>query len=234
MGDKAIVHPVTVPRAAVAAAEVVPALQGIVNAAVASAEAGLAKEGRTVSCRKGCAACCRLLVPVSRTEGEALLGLIDAMPAERRAVLAGRFEAASRRLSEAGLRERLLDPGRRTGSSDRELSLAYSALGIACPFLDEEVCSIHGDRPLVCREYLVTSPAELCSSPTQAGVTAVPVPKLSVAARGVDEDRAEANTTARWFPLALLPDWSKSRPTRSAPKRPGPEWVERFLRRMAR
>jgi Fe-S-cluster containining protein len=34
-----------------------------------------------------------------------------------------------------------------------------------CPFLEDESCSIHPDRPLVCREYLVTSPAELCAGP---------------------------------------------------------------------
>ena len=74
---------------------------------------------------------------------------------------------------------------------------AYFALGIPCPFLEEESCSIHPDRPLVCREYLVTSPAELCAGPTQEGVTPVPVPKVSLAARGLQDEREE------WFPLAL-------------------------------
>src|SRR5579883_1705016 len=82
IGGRPIIHPVTVPRGAVTAAEIVPALQGIVTAAIASAEAG-----QTVSCRKGCAACCRYLAPISRTEGEALLDVIDALPAERQAAL---------------------------------------------------------------------------------------------------------------------------------------------------
>ena len=229
VGDMRIVHPVTVPKQAVAAAEIVPALQGIVNAVVASAEAG-----KTISCRKGCGACCRQLVPISRTEGEALLALVEAMPKDRRRSLSERFAAANEALTKAGLRDRLLDPGQRTGWTDRDLSTAYFALGIACPFLEEESCSVHADRPLVCREYLVTSPAALCAGATQEGVTPVPVPKTSLAARGLDEDRAEVDTSARWFPLALLLEWNKERPRRTPARRPGPEWIERFLKRMGR
>ena len=54
-------------------------------------------------------------------------------------------------------------------SLDREtahaLGLKYFALGIPCPFLEEERCTIHEIRPLRCREYLVVSPAEHCAHP---------------------------------------------------------------------
>ena len=211
VGELRIVHPITVPAAPVPATEVVPALQGLVNAVVEAAEAG-----QTISCRKGCGACCRQLVPVSRTEGERLLQLIDAMPAQRRDALQARFTAAEAAIECAGLKER-------GGRSDRELSAAYFALGIPCPFLDEESCSIHPERPLVCREYLVTSPAELCSGPAQEGVTPVAVPKVSMGARGLQDESDD------WFPLAWLMAWARSRP-RKAERRPGPEWVQRFLR----
>ena len=89
VGALRIAHPITVPNAAMPAAEIVPALQGLVNAVVEAAEAG-----KTVSCRKGCGACCRQLVPVSRTEGERLLQLVAAMPAERRDVLSARRSIA--------------------------------------------------------------------------------------------------------------------------------------------
>jgi len=234
VGDLRIVHPITVPKAVVAAAEIVPALQGLVNAVVASAEASLMKQGEAISCQKGCGACCRQLVPISRTEADALLGLIDTMPAPRHEALSLRFSAASAALAKADLRHRLLDPGQRTGLADRDLSVAYFSQGIPCPFLEEESCSIHADRPLVCREYLVTSPAELCAGPAQEGVRPVPVPKTSLAARGLDEERIEVDTSARWFPLALLLEWRKERPARAPVRRPGPEWIERFLKRMGR
>ena len=214
VGDLRIVHPITVPTGPVPAADVVPALQGLVNAVVAAAEAG-----KAISCRKGCGACCRQLVPISRTEAERLLSTVAALPAERRAVLESRFAAAEAALSAADLKER-------KGRPDRELSSAYFALGIPCPFLEEESCSIHPDRPLVCREYLVTSPAELCAGPGQEGVTPVPVPKVSLAARGLQDERED------WFPLALLMDWAKRRPKAGA-RRTGPEWVQRFLKGMS-
>jgi Fe-S-cluster containining protein len=211
VGDLAIAHPITVPNAAVPATAVLPALQELVNAVV-----GAAENGQEISCRKGCGACCRQLVPISRTEGEALLALVDAMPKERRKAVRARFAAAEARIAAAGLAE----PGSR---SDREMSVAYFGLHVPCPFLEDESCSIHPDRPLVCREYLVTSPAALCAGPAQEGVTPVAVPKLSAAAQRLQDDGDG------WFPLAMLFAWSgKARPP--AQRRPGTDWIGRFLR----
>lgn len=215
VGDLRIAHPITVPTGPVAAADVVPALQGLVNAVVAAAEAG-----KAISCRKGCGACCRQLVPISRTEAERLLETVAALPAGRRATLENRFAAAEAALAAADLKER-------KGRPDRELSTAYFALGIPCPFLEDESCSIHPDRPLVCREYLVTSPADLCAGPAQEGVTPVPVPKVSLAARGLQDESED------WFPLALLMDWAKTHPKGGA-RRTGPEWIQKFLKGMSR
>jgi Fe-S-cluster containining protein len=211
VGDLSIAHPITVPNGAVAATAVLPALQGLVNATVAAAE-----RGKDISCRKGCGACCRQLVPISRTEGEALLALVEAMPGKRRAAVRARFADAEERIAAAGLADR----GTR---SDREMSVAYFATGVPCPFLEDESCSIHPDRPLVCREYLVTSPAALCAGPAQEGVTPVRVPKVSLAARRL-QDESET-----WFPLAMLFAWSRQ-PRPPAQRRPGPEWIQRFLR----
>src|SRR5262249_38699906 len=136
VGDMKVVHPITVPSARVPATDVVPALQQLVNAVVAQAEMGQA-----VSCRKGCGACCRQLVPISRTEGERLLQVIEAMPSERRKELRRRFAAAEAAIKAAGLEQR-------SGQTDRELSLAYFALRVPCPFLEDESCSIHAERPL--------------------------------------------------------------------------------------
>lgn len=223
VGELRIAHPITVPNAAVPAAEMIPALQGLVNAVVDAAEAGLINSGGEISCRKGCGACCRQLVPISRTEGERLLAMIEKLPAERQTELRRRFGEAAGKIAAAGLTQR-------AGRSDREMSVAYFALGVPCPFLEEESCSIHPDRPLVCREYLVTSPAELCAGPRHEGVTPVAVPKVSVAARKLQDDGDE------WFPLAMLIEWARKRPhggKGGGTRRTGPEWVQRFLKGMA-
>jgi len=222
VGDLRIAHPITVPDAVVPATAVLPALQGLVNAVVAAAEAG-----REISCRKGCGACCRQLVPISRTEGEALLALVEAMPTERREAVRARFAQAEAAIAKAGLTERGARSDRESARSDRALSVAYFALAIACPFLEDESCSIHADRPLVCREYLVTSPASLCAGPAQEGVTPAPVPKLSLAAQRLqDEDGS-------WFALAMLMAWNR-KPRPPARRRSGTEWVQRFLKNLSR
>ena len=218
VGDLRIVHEVHAPAAPVTAADIVPALQGVVNAVVDAAERNAVASGREISCRKGCGACCRQLVPISRSEGERLLALVDAMPTGRRMRVKKRLEETAALVERAGL-------GAANGRSDREMSAAYFALGIACPFLEDESCSIHADRPLVCREYLVTSPASLCAGPAQEGVTPVPVPKLSLAAQRLQDERDS------WFPLAMLMAWSRT--PRPAQQRPATEWVQRFLRRLS-
>jgi len=213
VGDLSIARSITVPNAPVAAAAVLPALQDLVNEVVSASEAG-----RAVSCRQGCGACCRQLVPISRTEGEALLALVEAMPRARRKAVRMRFAETEAAIVTAGL-------DNRAGRSDREMSVAYFALRLPCPFLEEESCSIHPDRPLVCREYLVTSPPELCAGPTQEGVTPVPVPKLSLAARRL-QDEEDA-----WFPLAMLMAWGRKR-SGGGKRRPGTEWIQRFLQQL--
>jgi Fe-S-cluster containining protein len=210
VGELKIAHPITVPNAPIPARDIVPALQGLVNAVVSAAEAGQA-----ISCRKGCGACCRQLVPVSRSEGERLLALVEALPKDRRKELKRRFAAAEAILQPAGF-------GERTSKTDRELSISYFALGVPCPFLEEESCSIHAERPLICREYLVTSPPELCAGPQQIGVTPVAVPKTSLAARKLQDEKDA------WLPLALLMAWGRTRPQNNV-RRTGREWVQRFI-----
>ena len=54
----------------------------------------------------------------------------------------------------------------------------------------------------------------------------VAVPKVSMAARGLQEDGDE------WFPLAMLMAWARTRPRKVA-RRTGPEWMQRFLKRLS-
>src|SRR5262249_43913345 len=129
-----------------------------------------------ISCRKGCGACCRQAVPITTVEARRLRELVDELPEPRRSEVQARFAEARRRLTEAGLLEKLLYPEQWTEGEARTLGVAYFQQAIACPFLESESCSIYHDRPMACREYLVTSPAENCSRPTAEGVRCLPLP----------------------------------------------------------
>ncbi|MFI4974318.1 MAG: YkgJ family cysteine cluster protein [Caulobacterales bacterium] len=177
--------------------EVLPIFQGLSDLFVARGVAKAEAEGRTVSCRAGCGACCRQLVPISEPEARGLARLVEAMPEPRRSQVRARFEAALSALAPTGLLERALDPAQ---GEAHQLGMTYFAQGVACPFLEDEACSIHPDRPLACREYLVTSPARNCQAPDSASIEKVRLagdPSVALLKAG------RADTQNGWLPLVL-------------------------------
>ena len=144
-----------------------PLLQGLASRAAQAAEDAAEAEGRVVSCAKGCGACCRQVVAISLVEARALAQLVADLPEPRRSVIRTRFADGLNRIGESGVLARdFPDAAPEAPLADtahQRRGAAWFGLGVACPFLEDESCSIHADRPLVCREYLVTSPAPVCS-----------------------------------------------------------------------
>ncbi|WP_419808433.1 YkgJ family cysteine cluster protein [Sphingomonas sp.] len=171
-GGEPLTLAITVPAGRTTGEAMLPVLQGLSSLFSDRAAARTAREGKPISCRMGCAACCRQMVPVSGTEARHLARVVAAMPPPRRAVVRARFAAALATLDAAGLLDRIRDTA---GLTAREEGLDYLRLRIACPFLEDEACSIHPDRPLGCREYLVTSPPENCARTEDRQVAPVPV-----------------------------------------------------------
>ncbi len=132
------------------------------------------KLGREISCCKGCGACCRQVVPLSPPEALMIADLVAGARSPRNSILALRFSAAESVLKQAGLTNRFATTPE-TDAAGMELARNYFLLNMACPFLEEESCSIHPYRPSMCREYLVTSPAAWCASPYAHTIERVPV-----------------------------------------------------------
>jgi maleate isomerase len=158
--------------------EVLPLLRKIDDHAVGLTVQRTEAAGKTVSCSKGCAACCRAQpVPVTPPEAYALLRLVENLPEPRREDVRARFADRARRLREVGLADRFLAIDvNATNEQLRDAALRYFRLGLACPFLEDGACSIYEDRPFVCREYLVTSPAERCNDPFATPVEGIHMP----------------------------------------------------------
>lgn len=158
-----------------------------------------------VTCGKGCAACCRELVPVSPAEAFALRELLDSLAPERIAARETRFQET-------------LEALRRAAEADPWLShepARYFGLYLACPFLDDEACSIHPDRPLACREHLAVSPASHCRS----------FPHPSIRVLGLAHPVGEALSRAcgillgqapERIPLAAALAWAREHPEAGA------------------
>jgi Fe-S-cluster containining protein len=201
----------------------------VVDAAVNT----VAEQGQQISCKKGCGACCRQLVPIAEVEARQLRDLVEDLPEPRRSLIRTRFADARRRLAGAGLLEKLLAPETWDEGDGRLLGLSYFRLGIACPFLQEESCSIYADRPSACREYLVTSPAENCARPTPETVQCVKMPlKVWTALARFDEVPPTARFI-RWVPLILALEWAETHPE-EPPPRPGPELLRELFEHLSR
>ncbi len=223
--DTAVVHlwilgeeltfPVRVPLGPRRPIDLLPAARELTHRATAAALAHARAQGREISCRPGCGACCRQLVALSVVEAQALAGAVADLPPDRQREVRGRFASALLRLEEAGL----LDPraprggralvaasegGRR--AQVEEVSRRYFALGIPCPFLEGESCSVHPERPLVCREYHVTSPAERCADLYRSPLEKVEPPLHMGEALARAAHRA-AGTGPRTLPLVLALEW---------------------------
>ena len=213
---------VEVPGGPARPVDLLPVLHEI-NGKLIEAAAG----DRQVSCQAGCGACCRQIVPISETEARYLADLVAALPDERRRRVIARFGEVLRALAESGMLARL-------GSEQadwHQLGLDYFRLGIACPFLEDESCSIHPHRPASCREYLVTSPAANCASPTADNIAMVELPaKMSRVLNRFSDGRGDA--PARWMALPLLLEWVAEHCKDPQPVLPGAELLRNFMNRL--
>ena len=229
-GDMTV--PVDVPTGFVPITAILSSLRAVGEQAMAMEEQQAGIAGERVSCQKGCAACCRMLVPVSAPEAFALHDVIAEMPQERRSAVRRKLDEARRRLLHAGL----LDPLTTVAESSRQLTdeemepvnHAYYGLQMPCPFLEEEVCSIYEDRPAACRELLVTSPAELCSDLVHNPVRPLPVPLRISTVLGLLWSEL-AGGPIRFIPLPLAWDWAQRHLSDRSPMWRGAQLFERAI-----
>jgi Fe-S-cluster containining protein len=161
-----------VPPGAVRLAEMAWNAMAIDERLIGMAVAAEAKQGRQVSCKKGCGACCYQAVPLSPAEAWMIADVVASLPPDRKAATLERFASARTRLAEAGFGDRSLHAA---GEAEVvKLGIDYFRLQIPCPFLVDDACSIHPNRPSACREFLVSSPAENCSDPATNDIRSIP------------------------------------------------------------
>lgn len=196
--------------------DLLPTARELSRRATEVAVADVEAEGEVVRCHAGCGACCRRqLVPISVVEARALARAVDALPPARREAVRARFAAAVRALERIGLLDPAAPPGRMLLKSDladprrgwSDVVARYFAAGVPCPVLEDDRCSLYEDRPLVCREYLVTSPPERCAQLGAASVVPRPVHGSEILATAVREFTGEP---LPMLPLPLSLEWSEA------------------------
>mgnify|MGYP000108746537 CR=1 FL=1 len=151
---------------------VLAAARGLAETLLGVAQRHGAAQGTPVTCRRGCDACCHHLVPVTPAEAFALAHHVAQLPAAEQDAVRRRFDAALAQADAAGLRE----PLEATLSGEGfDHNADWFAARIPCPFLVDRACSIYEQRPIPCREHLVTSAPEDCDRPTPETVRPLPV-----------------------------------------------------------
>jgi Fe-S-cluster containining protein len=143
------------------------------------------------------------MVPISVTEARELPSLIASLDEAHRDRVTARFKDAICSLQANGLWDRLQNLATLPREERNALCEEYFSKGIPCPFLEHESCSIHENRPLICRQYLVTSPASHCRKPGAETISRVPLAaNVFQALRHVE---AQDQDRPRVVPLVLAP-----------------------------
>jgi Fe-S-cluster containining protein len=184
----------------------------------------------SVTCTKGCSACCRIQpVPVTPTEAYSLFLLVEAMPEPRRERVRARFAECESLLEEAGLANGYLE-GRPAASDGQAQANArkYLDLALVCPFLEGDACSIYDVRPFTCREYFVTSPKEWCVNPLSQPIQIVP--RIVSGARAVLGAAASLTGTIGFtLPLTLAMEYARNNREVLGQSYPGPDVIARSI-----
>lgn len=164
----------TVPAKPVKPQRMLPVFHQMANAFVGMSVDAVEAAGKKISCKTGCAACCRHAVQLAEIEAYQLAELVAEMPEPRQSTIRRRFADACEHFSKSNWFQRIKDSEKLPPTENPDhisnqlvaLAIEYFDEGIPCPFLEDESCSIYESRPLACREHLVTSPAKNCAHPT--------------------------------------------------------------------
>lgn len=193
--------------------DLVPVARNIGDMVIRNVRRQLRLAGQTVPCRKGCAECCKYLVPVSTPEAVHITEDILALPTPiRKQILTSLVKAAKIVLASPSF-----------SYSTDGLSLWYSDLDIICPMLKEAACRLYPARPIACREHLVIGSS--CIKGQDAKVADIP---LSVVRALADVAAELEGTQPEAVILPLAPAWYESNSIRAMRTWPATMLAERF------
>ncbi|HEY2867389.1 MAG TPA: YkgJ family cysteine cluster protein [Pyrinomonadaceae bacterium] len=234
-GEPVKMH-LTVPAGPVKPQRMLPVFHKITNTFIEMVSAASDARGSAVTCQKGCAACCRQPIPLTEIEVYHIAELVKSMPEPLRTEIDHRFTQAAEHFESLGWFERLrkVDQLRATGQRAlaleelKTVAIDYLNEWVDCPFLEDESCMIHADRPLSCREYLVTSPPPNCWQPTPDNISRV---SLAVFPSSIVSDLAATGALRGSILLIQALEFAERNPE-SFPVKTGERWTADFFGRL--
>jgi len=190
----------------------------------------LEKEGEFVLCRKGCSVCCGYLVPMAVPEVFRFRDAVLALPAKQGEDVLRRCLKTAERILAGGFEG--LDPTGPAGADGQidinRLARWYGGLGLRCPLVADGLCTLYPQRPVACREHIVTDSALACNVNRTSESHAVGMPVNIVQVLGQLAAELEgADIEAVMLPLAL--PWAEENIERSQRRWSAVPMVERFV-----
>ncbi len=141
-----------IPEGNISLSDLVEPLQGLTNTIISHELANNSPS----SCSKGCDACCSQLIPLSAAEVFYLKRQVNLLPNAQQKKIRHRFTEIHQTLEKYQ---------QQPNQVNFDFEQKYFELKQACPFIDKGACIIYQQRPLVCREYHVSSSPSLCENP---------------------------------------------------------------------
>lgn len=164
--DISINSVVTPPDGEVSFVDILPEIYAVHTDIISATIEKNKDNGVVAKCSKGCGTCCRQLVTISIHEAIFLVYLVDMLNSEEKNKIRNSFDEILSKLEQHNLLKDLIYlhiNDFENKKSITNIQKKYWELQLACPFLVDNSCSIHPYRPLICREYLVSSEPEKCS-----------------------------------------------------------------------
>jgi Fe-S-cluster containining protein len=217
-------------------ADLVPFARAVATRVALSVLRQLGQRDVDVPCSKGCAACCRYLIPLAPPEAFRLVEELQQLPPERRAGLVAAFAAAERTLHSVAppaLQDDL--DGMPHAAEMARIGQWHDALALDCPLLEDELCSCYDWRPASCRGYVINSAADYCRPPLTFLGTRVCMPVSVTQALCKLTARLE-DRPAQAVLLPVAPTWAAANWPRARRRWGAREMVEllaRILRQQA-
>ena len=153
--------------------ELVPMARNLLDLMVTRRISDLSARGLNIACHKGChAACCHYLISVSVPEALMIVTEMQALPTDE----CNRIVNSCRASAESIQRQMAKGDIVAGGNVARDNLLHwYRELNIACPFLEDNCCTIYDHRPIVCRECLAVGSPDQCRLDTEQTHLRLPI-----------------------------------------------------------
>ncbi|OQA02503.1 MAG: hypothetical protein BWY69_01056 [Planctomycetes bacterium ADurb.Bin401] len=208
--------------------DIVPAARKISDKIICAIMQGLNEDGINVPCRKGCCSCCSSLIPMPIPEVFRMREELLSMPNKSsNRILRRSINSAVRILKKTNRSEYLKDFSKPGKNSLNDLNKWYGELHEVCPLLSGGVCMLYEQRPIACREHIVTGTAEMCRQDKLSKPNVVPVRVSMVETLGEMASQIEG-TEVEAIILPFTQAWVQDNLWRAERKWPAMEMVGIF------